>query len=1059
METTGGAHGTEGDIDQCRAFLERAERKRRIELLGALTELQNQLEQILCFGQLSEEEAACLRADLVQADGQLQSKRTDAVGAAEVRITGIRQLLSEHMDKGTAEARATFESLPAGCDPDARLRVERAIEQGDLLTANELMSGIEAGEHLDPASSERRDPFREFISVVEGIERRLANGNGIEAFIKGAEKRQAVEGVHFEAMSEPEVEPAVQLIRAWEELSRRKLFLKKTVDALLTSLGLPVRRIASEQTGRNWAAAIVETDLVQDRSRCPLPQFGSAARGRYRVLLDWGRTARESIPQVMTGADATATILLHFEPLGADRDWLRRWAIDEHCDFLIIDPALVVFLAPRGSELLPSLFHCALPFTDVDPYVTTSSLVPPELFFGRAHERQRITDPFGACFIYGGRQLGKTALLRSVERDFHRPDKQQIAKWIDLKAREIGHARKAAEIWPLLWRELCQLDVVKRAQLPQEPNPDNADHIRKLIDTIGKWVAERPSRRLLLLLDEADDFLDADARTDFRESTRLKGLMDRTDRRLKVVFAGLHNVLRTTERANHPLAHFGVPINVGPLLANGEWMQAQQLVREPLRAVGYGFATRDLSTLILAQTNYYPSLIQLYGWHLVQRLRDSKKPVPYDIQATDITEVYRSKALGSVIRERFLLTLQLDQRYEVIAYALAFELRQNAQQLRRGLDRRQIRDCASGWWSEGFGDDIREFNVLLQEMEGLGVLRSTEEGQCYTLRNPNILLLLGNAEEIAQALDRPREAPKKFEPSVFHARHRDADDGARHRCPLTYEQEAMLRARSGVAVVSGCDAAGIGTVVDFLSQRIEKQSFQRLSDSMDAVEFRQNLMKLQPRSTNVINVVLVPQEAAWDSEWLKVATTALRRKKTGHLLRVVFVAQPDRLWQVMIGLEASPTDPEWIGIGPWDEVFVRQWLEDNTLPNDRNRARSLMAISGGWSMVLDRFVRRSSSRLAWDEKIDRLRQELTKDSEWLLRLGVTPIIGSELRKLLRHQPLGPEDIVSVAHLEEADPAVLKRRVVWGERLGLLTRGEDQWRFNSLVERLLGGGSG
>ena len=269
----------------------------------------------------------------------------------------------------------------------------------------------------------------------------------------------------------------------------------------------------------------------------------------------------------------------------------------------------------------------------------------------------------------------------------------------------------------------------------------------------------------------------------------------------------------------------------------------------------------------------------------------------------------------------------------------------------------------------------------------------------------------------------------------------------------------MLRARSGVAVVSGCDAAGIGTVVDFLSQRIEKQSFQRLSDSMDAVEFRQNLMKLQPRSTNVINVVLVPQEAAWDSEWLKVATTALRRKKTGHLLRVVFVAQPDRLWQVMIGLEASPTDPEWIGIGPWDEVFVRQWLEDNTLPNDRNRARSLMAISGGWSMVLDRFVRRSSSRLAWDEKIDRLRQELTKDSEWLLRLGVTPIIGSELRKLLRHQPLGPEDIVSVAHLEEADPAVLKRRVVWGERLGLLTRGEDQWRFNSLVERLLGGGSG
>ena len=1059
METTGGSHGTESDLDHCRLLLERAERKRRIELLGALTELQDELEQVFCFGQLSEEEAASLRADLVQAEGELQREPTDAIGSAEVRVAKIRQSLSEYTDKGTAEARAKFESLPVGCDPDARLRIERAIEQGDLLTTHELMSRIEAGEHLDSDSSERRDLFREFMAVVEGIERRLADGNGIEAFIKAAEKRQAIEGLRFETMSEPEVEPAAQLIRTWEELSRRKLFLKKTLDALLTSLGLPVRRISSEQSGRNWAAATVETDLVQDRSRCPLPQFGSAARGRYRVLLDWGKTARESIPQVMSGAQDGATIVLHFEPLGADRDWLRRWAIDEHRVFLIIDPALVVFLAPGGLERLPALFHCALPFTDVDPYVTTSGLVPPELFFGRAEERQRITDPFGACFIYGGRQLGKTALLRSVERDFHRPDKQQIAKWIDLKAREIGHARKAAEIWPLLWRELLQLDVVKRAQLPQEPNPDNVDHIRKLIDTVGDWVAECGNRRLLLLLDEADEFLDADARTDFRESTRLKGLMDRTDRRLKVVFAGLHNVLRTTERANHPLAHFGDPINVGPLLANGEWMQAQQLVREPLRSVGYGFAERDLSTLILAQTNYYPSLVQLYGAELVRRLRYSKKPVPYDIQATDITEVYRSKALGSVIRERFLLTLLLDQRYEVIAYALAFELRQDAQQLRRGLDRRQIRECASGWWPEGFGDNSREFNVLLQEMEGLGVLRSTEEGQCYTLRNPNILLLLGNGEEIAQALERPREVPKKFEPSVFHARQRDGDNGARHRCPLTYEQESMLRARSGVAVISGCDAAEIGGVADFLSQRVEKQSFQRLSDSVDVMEFRQNLMKLQPRSTNVVNVVLVPQEAAWDSEWLEVATSALRKKKTGHLLRVVFVAQPDRLWQVMIGLEASQIDPEWIGIGPWDEVFVRQWLEDNTLPNDRDRARSLMAISGGWSMVLDRFVRLSSGRLAWDERIDRLRQELVNDSECLLSLGVTPTVGTELRKLLGHQPLGPEDIASVAHLEEADPAVLKRRTVWGERLGLLTCAEDQWRFNSLVEKLLGGRSG
>ena len=164
----------------------------------------------------------------------------------------------------------------------------------------------------------------------------------------------------------------------------------------------------------------------------------------------------------------------------------------------------------------------------------------------------------------------------------------------------------------------------------------------------------RDDSRFLLLLDEADAFLAADARTDFRESTRLKGLMDRTDRRVKVVLAGLHNVLRTTERSNHPLAHFGEPICVGPLLTNGEWEQAQKLLRDPLRSVGCRFERDALGTLVLAQTNYYPSLIQLYGAELVRRLRDSTKPFPYVVTSKDVDATYRDTGLRSAIRERFL---------------------------------------------------------------------------------------------------------------------------------------------------------------------------------------------------------------------------------------------------------------------------------------------------------------------------------------------------------------------------------------------------------------------
>ena len=112
------------------------------------------------------------------------------------------------------------------------------------------------------------------------------------------------------------------------------------------------------------------------------------------------------------------------------------------------------------------------------------------------------------------------------------------------------------------------------------------------------------------------------------------------------------------------------------MTSNGEWKAAQDLVREPLQAIGCRFGRDDLSTRILAHTNYYPSLIQLYGAELTRRLRDSERAFPYAIDDDAIDKAYGSRELRDAIRERFLLTLQLDQRYEVIAYALAHELKE-----------------------------------------------------------------------------------------------------------------------------------------------------------------------------------------------------------------------------------------------------------------------------------------------------------------------------------------------------------------------------------------------
>src|SRR5262249_34076045 len=152
-------------------------------------------------------------------------------------------------------------------------------------------------------------------------------------------------------------------------------------------------------------------------------------------------------------------------------------------------------------------------------------------------------------------------LLRDVVRTFHRSDDgRRLACWIDLKVEGIGLDRALDDFWPLVARELRKLGVVP-------PSTPDSTSTQKLIGHVQGWLDEDVRRRILLLLDEADAFLASDARDDFRRSDTLKGLMERTERRFKVVFAGLHNVLRTTRNANHPLAHYGTPLCIGPLFS------------------------------------------------------------------------------------------------------------------------------------------------------------------------------------------------------------------------------------------------------------------------------------------------------------------------------------------------------------------------------------------------------------------------------------------------------------------------------------------------------------
>ena len=1041
------------DVDDCREALLAGIDKRRGQLRTALQKAQEGLERAFCRGQLRADDRDDMHAELTGLRQVVEPSSGTPLHLAEVAVLAGSSRLLPRIDERIAasrkrsieDVRNRLRNVPVDrMDVTAKSLVDQTIDEGDVQTADEQISRLENGETVTPRLVVE-DPFLEFTQVVERIEA-ARKTTDVATIMKAVQKRESAAGVPFDSLSEDAAQTAADLLKAWYDLARKRSFDKTLLGDILRHLGFGVRTITALRPG---SQATVTTEPIADRRLCPSRQFGSDADGRYRVLLSWDRAATDSIFRSLGPDGGAPAVVLHFACLGSSRDELRQRATREHRLFLVVDESLVLFLAGRESGWLSTLFRCTLPYSAAQPYATTSGLVPPELFYGRDLERSAIMDPSGACFLYGGRQLGKTALLRRVEHDFNRAEDTHIAKWIDLKVNEID---RAPDIWRVLQRELRRSRVVRR---DREIDPESENQVKSLLDEIRRWLDDRASRRLLLLLDEADHFLDVDERNNFRESDRLKGLMDSTNRRFKVVFAGLHNVLRTTRQANHPLAHLGDPIRIGAMLSNGEWKQAQALVREPLQAVGCRFARDDLSTRILAYTNYYPSLIQLYGAELVSRLREFEKTFPYEIEDHDIDDAYTGRELRDAIRERFLLTLQLDQRYEVIAYALAYELKEGTD-LHRGLERGRIFEEAKYWWEDGFRQGDNEFNMLLQEMEGLGVLRAIEPDR-YTLRNPNILLLLGGAAEVEGALNRERELLPGYLPWSFRARYPQEPSSSPRRGPLTRQQESSLR-DGGVAVICGCAAAGLEDVPEFLSKRVGSDEFSRIQSAANAAQFEQQLLKLRS-ARNAVTVRLVPPDVNWDVAWVRTAKRVLQKKAQGKRLwnRVAFIATPEVLWRLLTDATESDLDGvDWCELGPCDRTFLRRWLEDTDAAADADKAEEFRRISGGWLAMLDRFGRKTNR--PWQTRIAELERELARYPAKRLRdkFGLTADLARVFRVLVgADDPFDLESIELVSSEVGENREDILRRVHWAERLGLLSRvGNGSWTFNTLVRDLL-----
>jgi hypothetical protein len=530
-----------------------------------IEDLHKHLELSISYGLVNEAERQEQDASLVEMEQRLPAIRR--FHEARGDLERIRRFLAERRNTKTNEAESRLEQIAGKISQSKQDRVRRTIDAGDFLTATEYLERLSAGEALPNEEEAPKDAFGDFFpAAAQEIERFLEENPQPQVVVKKLKDRGTIAGISMRTVAGAHAAEAAAMFDAWSSLKRAQRADSRALRIVLEALGFVVVGLKLEDKLGNRQEGTLDTEVLQDRRLCPSSMYGSQARGQYRIVCAWGRPTEEDLlKSIGESHGGRPAIVFYFGRLSETRRRrLAQLSRERRRSFLVLDEILLLFLGTERDSRLPTFFQCALPFAYTEPYITTSSLVPPEMFFGRLDELRAVTELNGRCFIYGGRQLGKTALLREAERSFHNPAKHRFARWIDLKAEEIGYSREPEDVWGVLYRVFRDHKLLP-ADLG-EPTPRIRGRMDSFLDWLRNWFVSHPEGRWLILLDEADRFLEQDARTEFSVTTRLKNLMEVTGRRFKVVFAGLHNVLRTTEQANHPLAHLGDPVEIGPLL-------------------------------------------------------------------------------------------------------------------------------------------------------------------------------------------------------------------------------------------------------------------------------------------------------------------------------------------------------------------------------------------------------------------------------------------------------------------------------------------------------------
>ncbi|WP_304095970.1 hypothetical protein [Phascolarctobacterium succinatutens] len=546
--------------------------------------------------------------------------------------------------------------------------IRQCIDSQKYSSAEELLNRLENDDYESLQELEMQDYLQDLLNHYNNYIKSVANNDKtLRAQVKPYRT------------ANKDTRAAERLLNAWPKGNND---IKP--DELLSSLGFKLASVDKmDKVDGKFPSFFVKLQKALggrvNNYNYPVPAFGSLGEtDGFRIVYIFGAYDAERLVEIFNniGDEKHTLIILDYALKESAR---RRLALlvkgKANCKiFAVLDRVVLKYLYDNYSEqtITKQLLHIIMPFTYYQPYVADSSKpMPSELFIGRKEELKKIKDVNGVNIVYGGRQLGKSALLMKAKKDIDKNESGDRAVYIDIKGRNYTEtALKISE-------ELVIADILEEKDITSD--------WRKLAMSIRMRLKDeaKPIHYFLLLLDEADAFLDSCKDVQYKPFDALKDIQAVGEGRFKFVVAGLRDVLRFEHEAalndNSVLPQLS-SMTVKPF----KYAEAKELLEYPLSYLGFRFRddveTDTLVSAILSHTNSFPGMLQLYCTKLIEAMKNGYAGYkeagtpPYYVSEDHIKKVLGEDNLQEEIRQKFFITLTVgsDNYYLLIAMITAY---------------------------------------------------------------------------------------------------------------------------------------------------------------------------------------------------------------------------------------------------------------------------------------------------------------------------------------------------------------------------------------------------